>query len=80
MESGPGSPGKVSPDSVLRFRKDCIEILSSVEGQSLLLKQFPEHFFKVKKEQFLLVNFQAKKLINLVEAVPDIVQVKCVSV
>lgn len=74
-ESGGMSPGKLSPDAVSRFRMDCIEVLSSVEGHTLLLKHFHEQYRKVKNEQFLLSNYQAKKLIDLVQAVPDVVQV-----
>lgn len=39
------------------------------------MKQFPEYFMKVKREQFLLANYKAKKIVQLVEAIPDVVQV-----
>ena len=74
-EAGGMSPGKLSPDAVFRFRLDCIEVLSSVEGHSLPLKQFPEQYRKVKNEQFRLSSYQAKKIIHLVQAVPDVVAV-----
>lgn len=70
-----GTPGKMSPDAVLRFRADCVEVLSAVVGHSLPLKQFPEQYTKVKKEPFLLANYQAKKILHLVQCIPDVVQV-----
>ena len=71
-EAGPSS--NLPADAIMRFKLDCIEVLSSVDGRALLMKQFPEYYLKVKREQFLLANYQAKKLVQLVEAIPDVVQ------
>lgn len=57
------------------FKRDCIEVLSTVPGHSVAVPQFPELYMKVKKEKFLLVNYKAKKMMHLVEAIPEAVQV-----
>ncbi len=74
--SAEGAASNLVPDHVERFKQDCIEVLSTVEGHSVPLLQFPELFTKVKKEQFLLVNYKAKKIMRLLEAIPEVVQVQ----
>ena len=73
--SAEGAASYLVPDLIEKFRQDCIEVLSTLEGHSVPLLQFPEHFMKVKKEQFLLVNYKAKKMMHLLEAIPEVVQV-----
>ena len=63
-------------DHIERFKQDCIEVLSTLEGHCVPLFQFPEFFMKVKKEQFLLVNYKAKKMMHLLEAIPEAVEVQ----
>ena len=69
---------KLSQAAVQKFRRDCVDVLSAVEGHSLLLCSFPEHYFKVKGVQFLLANYEAQKLIHLVEAISNVVQVSAI--
>ncbi len=45
-----------------------------VDG-SCILAQFPEHYLKVRKVKFQPANYQAKKLLQLLETIPDVVQV-----
>ena len=73
-----GSPAAVqrlSPEAVQRFKSDCIDVLSTVDGHAIPLVLFTEQYLKVKNEPFLLANYNAKKMMHLIEAVPDVLQV-----
>ena len=59
---------------IQEFKHHCIEVLSAVDG-SCILAQFPEHYLKVLKVKFQPANYQAKKLLQLLETIPDVVQV-----
>ena len=72
---GSSAAQKLPAEAVRRFKSECIEVLSSVPGRALPLLVFPEQYLKIKKEQFLLANYKAKKIVHLVEAIPDVVQV-----
>ena len=77
------SDGSVSPvpegipaSSVQLFKKDCIEVLSSMPDRRLPLVRFPEAYYKCKGEMFSLARYNAKKTILLVQAIPDVVRVR----
>ena len=69
------SPAALPPESVQLFRQECIEVLSKVPDQKLPFNRFPEMYLKVKGQQFSLVRYHAKKLVQLVQSIPDVVQV-----
>ncbi len=61
--------------SVKLFKKDCIEVLSSLPERKTLLTKYPVAYLKLKQEQFSLVKYNAKKLVHLMQAIPDVVKV-----
>ena len=73
---GASSSYESYPPAILQqFKQDCIDVLSAVEGCSLPLNRFPEHYLKVRGVQFLLSNYKAKKMVHLMEAISDVVEV-----
>ena len=57
------------------FKQDCIDVLRTVPDGKLKLLRFPEMYTKIKGRPFTLAKFKAKKLIHLLQAISDVVQV-----
>lgn len=68
----------IPPAAVKKFRQDCVKVLSAEPGHKVLLIRFHEAYLKQFGHQFSLSQYGAKKLINLFEAIPDVVKVWCV--
>lgn len=58
------------------FKQQLIEILLNSPSQSLQLFLIPSEFTRHFQKPFVLANYGAKKLTNLLMAIPDIVEVK----
>ena len=69
---------QIPKESIQLFRQECVEVLESFQGEKILLVKFPEAYTKLKLQPFLLARYKAKKLLHLVQAIPDVVQV-CVA-
>ena len=69
---------ELSVAAIQEFRKHCVEVLSAMDGQCLLA-QFPELYLKVRGVKFQVTHFKAKKLLQLLEAISDTIEVKPVA-
>jgi hypothetical protein len=58
-----------------KFKEDLIKVLSAVPGQEIDLQRLPEAFTRHFKRPFALAEYRAKKIIQLLREIPDIVQV-----
>lgn len=77
--STPANELELTAANIQEFRKHCITVLSAVDGHCLLA-QFPEHYLKVRGVKFQPANYKAKKLLQLLEAIPDEVDVSHCSI
>ena len=69
------APETIPAESVELFKKECIEVLSSLPDRRVYLSKFPEAYYKCKGEIFALSRYKAKKIVLLVQAIPDVVRV-----
>ena len=69
------TPESIPAESVQLFRKECIEVLSSLPERKVQLARFPEAYHKSKGQMFSLARYKAKKIVFLAQAIPDTVQV-----
>ena len=65
----------IPAESVQLFKKECIEVLSSIPDRKVLLSKFPEAYYKCKGQIFALSRYKAKKIVLLVQAIPDVMRV-----
>ncbi len=61
--------------SVLLFKKDCVDVLNSIPEKKILLTKFPVAYLKLKRESFSLAKYNAKKILLLLQEIPDVVKV-----
>ena len=66
---------QLSPEAVEVFRQECIAILSDLPDREVPIVRFPEAYYKHFGQQLLLARFGAKKLTQLFQAIPEVVQV-----
>lgn len=69
------TPDAIPAESVELFKKECIEVLNSLPDRRVYLAKFPEAYYKCKGQMFALSRFKAKKIVLLVQAIPDVVKV-----
>ncbi len=66
---------QIPKQSVLLFKKDCVDVLNSLPEKKTLLIKYPEAYVKLKQQKFSLAKYNAKKLLQLMQAIPDVVKV-----
>ena len=71
----PTAPPPIPAEAVQKFRQECVEVLRAEQGHRVQLIRFHEAYLKHFGHQMSLSNYGAKKLINLLEAIPDTVKV-----
>ena len=70
-------PSTLTHEARERFRKESISLLSTFPERKLPVVQFPTAFAKQFDRPFLLVDYGGKKLVQLIQAIPDTLKVHC---
>ena len=73
------TPDTIPAESIQLFKKECVEVLSSLPDQRVQLARFPEVYYKAKGQMFALARYKAKKIVLLAQAIPDTVRVRILS-
>ena len=71
------APSTLTHEARERFRKESISLLSTFPERKLPVVQFPTAFAKQFDRPFLLVDYGGKKLVQLIQAIPDTLKVHC---
>ncbi len=71
----PSSAAPLPKEAVERFKRECIKVLSNLPDQRVEFNRFPAVYQREMGEQLLLAAFGAKKLVQLFQAIPEVVQV-----
>ena len=69
-------PTTISTEAIEKFRKECIEVLSSLPDKGVAINYFPSAFSKQFGRPLLLADYGAKKLVQLMQTIPDTIEVR----
>ena len=69
-------PTTLSTEAIEKFRRECIEVLSALPDKGVGVTYYPSAFSKHFGRPMLLADYGAKKLVQLLQAIPDTVKVR----
>ena len=72
----PNPPAAISTKAIEKFREECIQVLSTIPDRKVAVTYYPSAFSKHFGRPMLLADYGAKKLVQLLQAIPDTVKVR----
>ena len=60
------------------FAKECKEVLSKSKNKEMDVKKFAEEFCRLFKRQLVCADYGSKKIVNMLESIPDVMVRHCV--